>query len=170
MPPRQRTLRLLPNWARWALAILVGVAVIATIVIVASRSGPESLASEAGSEAEADRLADTTIAEDQAPHSARLPASARPVAALEQAVARDMRRRIAGGQLAGPLQSITCRASGAASAGRDPYSCTVKSADIAYPIVAVLDRSAHELTWCKVDPPPSANAGTEIPVSASCEA
>ena len=116
-------------WARWVLAILVAVAVIASIVIAVNRAGPEGATSEAGAEAEANRLADIAITEDEAPHSASLPPGSEPTAALERAIARDVRQRIAGGQLTGPLQGVTRSAAGTGSSGRDPYSCTVHSAE-----------------------------------------
>ncbi len=157
-------------WARWMLAIVVAVAVIAGIVIAINRAGPEGPTSEAGAEAEVNRLSDIAITEDQAPHSASLPRGSAQAAALERAITRDIRQRIADAQLTGPLQGVTCRAAGAASAGRAPYSCTVHSAGIAYPFLAVVDGRRRLLTWCKVDQPPVAGAGPEIPVSASCRA
>jgi hypothetical protein len=157
-------------WARWALAIIVAVAVIAAIVILVNRAGPDGATSEAGAEAEDNRLADIAITEDEAPHFAKLTAGSEPTAALEQAVARDVRQRIAGGQLTGPLRGVTCNATGTESAGRGPYRCTAHSTDITYPFLAVVDERARRLAWCKIDQPPVANAGPEIPVSASCRA
>jgi hypothetical protein len=157
-----------PLWARWALGIAVAVAVIATVVIAIHRAGPEVNTSEASAEAEVNRISDIAISEDQAPHSTGLSVGSAPVPALTQAITLDIRQRIAAGKLTGPLQHIACRAAGRASAGRAPYSCTVRSAGITYPFVAVLDK--RRLTWCKVDPPPVANVGPEVPVSSSCKA
>ncbi|MGP0101050.1 MAG: hypothetical protein ACLPUT_05430 [Solirubrobacteraceae bacterium] len=157
-------------WARWALASAVAVALIASIVIAIHRAGPEGPTSEAGAEAEVNRLSDIAIAEDQAPHSASLSARSAPAAALERAIASDVRQRIAKAQLTGPLQGVSCGAAGAGSAGRAPYRCTVHSAGIAYSFQAVVDKRRQRLTWCKVDPPPVAGVGVEIPISASCRA
>jgi hypothetical protein len=157
-------------WARWALAIVVAVALLAGIVIAINRAGPEGATSEAGAEAEDNRLADIAITEDEAPHFASLPAGSGPTVALERAIGRDVRRRIAGGQLTGPLQGVTCNAAGTASAGRDPYHCTVHSADITYPFLAVVDEHLQRLAWCKIDRAPVANTGPEILISASCRA
>jgi hypothetical protein len=159
-----------PLWARWAVGIALAVAVIATVVIAVHRAGPEVNTSEAGAEAEVNRISDVAISEDQAPHSAILPTGVVPARALERAIGGDVRQRIAGGQLTGPLQHLACRAAAGARAGRDPYSCTIRSAGLTYPFVAVLDTHRHRLTWCKVDPPPVANAGPEVPLSASCKA
>jgi hypothetical protein len=157
-------------WVRWALAIVVAVSVMAAIVIAISSAGPESTTSEAGAEAEINRLSDIAITEDQAPHSASLARGSAPASALEQAIARDVSRRVASGQLTGPLKGVTCAPAGAGSAGRDPYRCTVHSAGIAYPFVAVVDAPKLQLIWCKIDPPPVSGVGPEIPLSASCRA
>ncbi len=157
-------------WTRWLLATVVAGALIAGIVIAINRAGPEGATSEAGAEAETNRIADVAITEDEAPRSESLPSGSPPLYALERAIASDVRRRIAGGQLTGPIDGVTCRAAGAGSAGRDPYRCIARSADITYPFLAVVDARRGELTWCKVDPPPVAEGGPEILISASCRA
>ena len=160
----------LPLWARWALAAAVGIAVLATIVIATNRAGPEGVATEEGTEDEINRIADIAIAEDQAPHFANLSAGAMPASALERAIASDVRQRISDHNMVGPLQGVSCSATGPASAGRVPYRCTLRSAGVAYSFLAVVDEGRHRLTWCKVDPPAVAEAGTEIQVSARCRA
>ena len=160
----------MPLWTRWLLAVAVGVAVIPAIVIGVDRAGSEGVASEAGSEAEVNRIADLAIAEDQAPRSARLSAGSAPAPALERAIATDVHRRIAHQQIVGPLQSVTCKAAGTGGGGRIPYRCTIRSAGIAYPFVAVVDEGRHRLAWCKVDQLPSSEAGLEIPPSPQCRA
>ncbi len=155
-------------WARWALAIVVGVALTAGIVIAVNRAGPEHATSEAEVEAEENRLADIAITQDEAPHFASMPPGSEPAAALERAIARDVRQRIAGGQLTGPLQGVTCSVAGTGSAGRDPYRCTVHSAGTAYPFLAVVDERRQRLSWCKIDQPAVADTGPEVPISASC--
>lgn len=157
-------------WARWALAIVVAVAVLASIVIASHRAGPEGASSEAAAEAEVNRLSDNAIAEDQAPHSAGLPPGSAPGSALERAIASDVRQRIADQQLTGPLRGVACTPAGAPLAGREPYRCTVHSAGIIYPFQAVVDERRQRLTWCKIDPPPIAEASPEVPISASCRA
>jgi hypothetical protein len=157
-----------PIWARWAIGIVIAVAVLVGIVIVVNRAGPESPTTEAGAETEINRVADIAITEDETPHLASLPAGSAPALALERAVASDVQRRIAAHQLTGPLQSVSCKAGGAASGGREPYRCTVHSANIVYPFLAVVDKRRQRLVWCKVDPPPVSEGGPEIPISASC--
>jgi hypothetical protein len=155
-------------WVCWALAIVVAAAVIAGIVIATNRAGPEGGTSEAGAEAEINRIADVTITEDEAPHFAKLAANSAPTAALERAIEGNVRQRIAQHQLTGPLQSVSCKTDGRASSGRQPYRCTAKSAGITYPFRAVADERSQRLAWCKIDPNPAAAAGPEIPISASC--
>jgi hypothetical protein len=158
-----------PMWARWLLASIVAVALIAAIVIAVHRAGPEAPASEAGAEAEANRVADVAITEDETPHSATLTAGSIPALALERAIASDVRRRIASGQLTGPLRSVRCTAGGTARAGRAPYRCTVRSSGINYPFLAVVDEGRRRMTWCKIDQSPVANVGPEVPISPSCQ-
>jgi hypothetical protein len=170
MSPQRRTVQPPPIWARWALAIVVAAAVTAGVVIAIHRAGPETSTTEAGAEAEINRDADIAIAEDQAPHSADLSAGTAPVAALEQGIGDDVRGRIESHQLTGPLQGVSCEAAGAGKAGRLPYRCTVRSAGISYPFVAVVDERNKLITWCKVDPPAQGSTGPEIPLSPNCRA
>jgi len=106
------------------------------------------------------------ITEDEAPHFASLPPGAEPSSALQRAIARDVAQRIADGKLTGPLQDVTCSAAGPGSTGRDAYRCTVHSAGIAYPFLAVVDERRQRLAWCKVDQSPEAHVSPEIPISA----
>jgi hypothetical protein len=169
MSSRGRVVQPPPMWARWALASILAVALIAAIVIAVNRAGPEAPTSEAGAEAEVNRVADIAITEDEAPHSANLVAGSVPALALERAIAGDVRGRIASHQLTGPLGAVKCRASGTARAARVPYRCTVRSAGITYPFLAVVNERRRQMTWCKIDQSPVANVGPEIPISASCQ-
>jgi hypothetical protein len=159
-----------PLWLRWVLAIVIAAAVIAGIVIATDHAGPEGSGSEAGAEAEINRIADVTITEDEAPHFATLAVSAAPTAALQRAIASDVRRRIADHQLTGPLQGVSCTPGHSAAAARQAYHCTAHSDGIAYPFDAVVVARKRQLAWCKIDPQPTGEAGPEIPISASCRA
>jgi hypothetical protein len=168
--------RALPLRARWALTIAAYALVIAAIAIVVRGGGgsgggaSDSSQAEARATAEANREGRIAIAEDEAPHSSPLRHGEPLQAALERAVTVDVRRRIAHGQLTGPLQSVSCELAAPAHAGRRQLSCTVRSAGIGYPFVGVADERTLELTWCKVDPPPVADAPLEVPVSPRCRA
>jgi hypothetical protein len=170
MNVRRDTVRAPPLWARWVLAIVVGAALIGGIVIATNRASPEGATSEAGAEAEINRVADVAISEDEAPHFAGLSVGFAPASALQRAIESNVRQRIADGQLTGPLQGVACRSSGADRAGRTPYRCTVHSAGIAYLFLAVIDNRRRRLAWCKIDPRPVAGVGPDIPISASCRA
>lgn len=165
--------RALPLRTRWLLTIVVYGAVIATVVIVVHDSGGggssgQSAAAEAAAVAEANHEGRVAIAEDEAPHSARLAPGAPPQVALQRAIDVDVRGRIAHGELTGPLQSVACELAAGDRGDRLPLSCTVRSAGLSYPFVGVADDRTHELTWCKVDPPPQAGAPLEVPVSPRC--
>jgi hypothetical protein len=171
-----RTARHPPLWARWLLTILAFAVLIVAIGVLVRSAGSGgggisgSARSEAAAEAEANREGQIVVAQDQAPHGAPLRAGAAAQIALTRAIATDVNDRIEHGALTGPLQSVHCQVSGAPHAERRPFRCTVRSAGIAYPFLGVLDERTHELTWCKVDPPPVANAPLEVPVSPRCRA
>jgi hypothetical protein len=159
-----------PLWARWLLTILA----FAVLVLVGrgfvhnseGASGPTS--AERTAEAEANREGDIVVEEDQAPHTAPLRPGVPTLIALEHAIAADAHNRIQSGELTGPFQGVRCAVSGSPHAGRQAFHCTARSASIAYTFLAALDEPAHQLTWCKIDPP--ANGATAIPVSARCRA
>lgn len=165
-----------PLWARWLLTILAFVVLIVAVGVLVRSAGSGgggisgSARSEAAAEAEANREGQIVVAQDQAPHVAPLRSGVAAQVALTRAIATDVNNRIEHGALTGPLQSVHCRASGSPHAGRRPFRCTVRSAGIAYPFLGVLDERARELTWCKVDPSPVANAPLEVPVSPRCRA
>jgi hypothetical protein len=167
-------IRALPLRTRWLITIVFYAAVLLAIVIVVRDSGGGSEGSsgspqsEATAAAEANHEGRVAIAQDEAPHSAKLAPGVAPPVALERAIGVDVRGRIAHGELTGPLQSVGCKPAGAGSTGRHQLNCTVRSAGISYPFVGVADERTRELTWCKVDPPPVANAPLEVPVSPRC--
>jgi hypothetical protein len=160
-----------PLWARWLLTILAFVMLSVAIVIVlhaVNNSGASQ--SERSAVVEANREAQIFVEEDQAPHSAPLRATAQPTTALGLAIGADMRTRVRQGQLSGPVEGVRCSSSGPARSGRAPFRCSAHAGGIAYPFVAVADRRARRLTWCKIDPPPIAGGPQEVAVSASCRA
>jgi hypothetical protein len=160
-----------PLWARWVITIVVFAIAITAIAIIARSGGSgDSQQSEFDATLEANREGRIAIAQDEAPHVAALASGVSAQAALERSIASDVHERIHHGALTGPLQSVRCRESGPQDGGRHPFRCTVRSAGITYPFVGVLAERTMELTWCKVDPPPVANASLEVPVSARCRA
>ncbi len=170
--------RSLPLRIRW-LITLVGYALVIVAIALVVRSvnsgggSGGSSASEAAAVAEANRVGRIAITQDEAPHSSSLAPGVPAQVALERAVGADVRQRIAHGQLTGPLQSVSCEVSEPAHpahAGGRQLTCTVRSAGLSYPFVGVADARTRELTWCKVDPPPVANAPLEVPVSPRCRA
>ncbi len=166
--------RSLPLRTRWLITVVgYALVILAIALVVRSLGGGGSAGSsksEATAVAEANREGRIAIAEDEAPHSSRLASGVSPQVALEHAVGVDVRERIAHGQLTGPLQDVSCAISGRAQAGMRQLSCSVRSAGLGYPFVGVADTRTRELTWCKVDPPPVANAPLEVPVSPRCRA
>lgn len=172
-----RTVRHPPLWARWLLTIFAfAVLILAIGVVVRSKSGgggggvSGSAKSEVQAEEEAEHEGQIVLAQDQAPHVAPLRSGVSTTVALERAITADVNSRIEDSQLTGPLQSVSCRASGPPQVGRRPFSCTVRSAGITYPFLGVADERIHQLTWCKVDPPPEPGTPQEVPISSRCRA
>jgi hypothetical protein len=164
------SVRRTPLWARWLLTILafVVLVVVGRAIVHNSEGASGPTKSELAAEVEANREGDIVVEQDQAPHTASLRAGVPTRVALEHAIAADVHKRIQSGELTGPLQSVRCGPSGSSHAGHRAIHCTVRSASVTYPFLAVLDEPAHQLTWCKVDPP--ANGATAIPVNARCRA
>ncbi len=158
-------------WVRWVLASVIAAGAIAGIVIAVDRAGPEPASSETQVEAEDNRIADLAITEDEAPHSAALPTGSLPSTALERAIGSDVRHRIAGGQLTGPLQRVECRSPvRSSSPARKPYRCTARSDAVDYPFLAVVESASRRLVWCKIDPSSVAGVAQHVPISARCKA
>ncbi len=160
-----RTVRGTPLWARWLLTLLAFALLIVAIRTVVRTSGASS---EASPEAEINRVSEIVIAQDQAPHTAPLLPGETARSGLQSAIAADARNRIRRAELTGPLQSVRCAPSGPPQAGRRPFSCTVRSAGIAFSFLGVVDERAETLTWCKRDPPPTIASPPTAPISSSC--
>jgi hypothetical protein len=154
-------------WVRWMLAAIVAAVLVAALVSAVGNAHREEPTSELAAEAEANRIADIAITEDQAPHFAPLSAGS-PTSALELAIAADVRGRISHGKLLGPLRGVTCSAEGRKHGAREPFQCAVHNASGGIQFVAVLDRDHARLAWCKLDPPSPSGDGPEIPISRSC--
>jgi hypothetical protein len=164
-----RAIGALPLWGRWVITIAGYAIVIGVIVFLVSggSSSGVSTQSEVKAEAQANREADLVIEEEQAPRVAPLSSHTAVPAALMAAITKDVNARIAASQLTGPLQHVRCAPSGASHAGRAPFRCTVTTANIVYPFDAIAELRARQLTWCKVEPPPTTGSG-EVPVSPRC--
>jgi hypothetical protein len=163
-----RTVRRPPLWARWLLTVLAFALLVLAIRILATRSVSSTAESSPKAEAEANRVGELVVANDEAPHGSRLHMGAPVGAALQSAIAGDVRGRIRHGELAGPLQSVHCAPAGQPRAGRRQFSCTVRSAGISYPFLAVADEHARTLTWCKRDPGPTSSGPPSAQVSSRC--
>ncbi len=166
-----RARRQLPLWARWLVAVFVYLVAIAIVVIVVHKLASEGSGSARKAEVsavnEANRVGKIAIAQDEAPHTARVPVGAQLAPALQHAIAADVERRMSHGELTGPLQSVSCVRSGSSVAGSLPFRCTAKSAEIDYEFRAVADVGG-QLTWCKLDVAPAGDAALEVPLSPRC--
>jgi hypothetical protein len=156
----------LPLWARWALALGIAAVLAVALVVYVDHHNTDSLAPESPTAAvRANREAEIVVAQDQAPHLARLSPMTTGQAGFADVIRADMNRRIASGQIGGPLRRVSCRGDGS-SARQSGFSCTAAAGGFNYAFVGVLDDRARRVTYCKRDPPPVPSEN--IPVSRRC--
>jgi hypothetical protein len=156
-------------WQRFALAGVVTVALLAALVVYVNNNNTDSPKStNPASDVEANREAEILVAQDQAPHTASLPGTATAAQTAARVVQASMKRRIARGELAGPLQRTSCRVAGRQTGSRRAFNCTAVAASVSYPFVGVIDRRERRITYCKRDPPPAPS--DDVAVSPSCRA
>lgn len=158
-------LRRPPMWVRWALSLGVAAVLAVTLILFVSHHNDNLLAHESPkAAARANRLAETVVSQDQAPHRVTLAPGASP-AAVAHAIRHDMTVRIANGQAGAPLQRVHCATVGT-RASDTGYRCRATAAGVGYPYQAVLDHRTRALTFCKHDAPPVPSMN--IPVSPRC--
>lgn len=157
-----------PLWARWVLALGVGViALVALIVFVDHNNNNAEATQSPAAVAQANRQAVIVIGQDQRPHVVALKSGVRPRTALVAAVRADMISMIDSGTIGGPLQRTGCTGLGA-RAGRLRFRCTAVASDVNYPFLGVVDVPTRQVTYCKRDLPPVPSMS--IPVSRRCTA
>lgn len=155
-----------PLWARWALSLLIAAAAVVALIAFVHHHNDNGLAHiSTAAEQRANREATVVVGQDQKPHSVRLPAGQSPSAALADAVRADMRRRIASGNVDGPLGKVGCVPSGHRG-GAQAFTCRAVAAHVSYPFLAVATPHAGRAVYCKRDAPPTPSQN--IPVSRRC--
>jgi len=170
-PPRRSPYRRLPLWAQWAIPFgIAGGLILALVLWVQYESNTAPLIAPVVNPkavAEQNREARILVGQDQAPHVAQMSSGDRPAAAIRAAVVTYMAGKISHGVITGPLTSAHCGPVGAASTStRLVFRCGVKAASVNYPFEGVVDPSAHQITYCKRDPPPVPSM--KIPLSTRC--
>lgn len=171
-PPRRRKswYRGLPVWLQWLLPLGSAAILIVALVIwvhyetndVPSEAGVNS----ASAIAQQNHIADVLIGQQQQPHVVALKSGVAPIAALRQAVIGYMKAQIKHTDIDGPLQKSSCRRVAGSPASRQLYKCTSMAANVVYPFDGVISPASHQITYCKVDPPPVRSM--RIPVSSRC--
>ena len=156
----------LPLWAKWALSLGVGLALAVALVVFVEHNNNNSEAAQNPAAVErANREASIVVAQDQAPHVARIRAGSSSRAAITRAIHDDVTRLVNRGILQGPLRRVTCRQT-ASHAGRVAFSCHAFAAEFNYPFLGVVDAAAKRVTYCKRDEPPVPSMN--VPVSPRC--
>jgi hypothetical protein len=158
-----------PLWLQWVLSIVVAAAVIVALVrFVQSNTANQLTTENASGVAQSNREAEILVAEDQAPHTERLPGHTAAAAAINRAVRADISTMINDGSLDGPLQHSACAPTRPPAKAGQIFSCTVAAAGISYPFVGVVDARARTIVFCKRDPPPVPSQN--VPLSPHCTA
>ena len=169
----------------WRRLLLVGLPTLAAVVagawlIVddASESKREREAIEQRNESRRAAAERERLLVEQAVHRERVAPAPKPVlvAALEEAVFDDARRRVRRGELANRVRRVDCephpRTAPRRAAERDPsarsgrYHCLAVNRDIVgtgegaigYPFLAKIRYRSGSLVWCKVNPVPGEQA------------
>jgi hypothetical protein len=160
-------MRLFPAlWMRWAISIVVGVAVIAALVVFVEHNNSNSQAKGSTKSLERENQeAQVIVGADQVPHTVTLKNGQSVPAGFVAAVRADIRHRLKTGNIQGHVQKIGCHRSGARR-GRVAYSCVAQVQNVKYPFVGVFTVKSKRITYCKRDLPPIPSEN--IPVSARC--
>jgi hypothetical protein len=148
---------------------VIAVAALAALVLYVSHHNTDSPpSSNPAASVAANREAEILVSQDQTPHSGHIPAGLTPPVAMTAAVRADLERRITTGNIDGPLQRLRCHGLTTTSSTRLAFSCTALAASVGYQFLGVVNRSTHEITYCKRDPPPAPS--DNVPVSPRCRA
>jgi hypothetical protein len=160
-------MRLFPAlWMRWAISIIVGVAVIAALVVFVDHNNNNSEAKGSAKSLEREnQQAEIIVGADQVPHTVALKRGQSVQADFVAAVRADIRHRLKTGNIQGRVQKIECHRAGA-RAGRVAYSCVAQVQNVKYPFVGVFTAKSKRITYCKRDAPPIPSEN--IPVSPRC--
>src|ERR1700722_13596064 len=107
-------MRLFPAlWMRWAISIVVGVAVIAALVVFVEHNNNNSEAKGSAKSLERENQeAEIIVGADQVPHTVALKRGQSVDARLVAAVRADIRHRLKTGNIQGRVQKIGCHRSG----------------------------------------------------------
>jgi hypothetical protein len=133
-------------------------------------------------------IADQRALRSRAPAVARLYAAGRRAAAgtalladVRAHVDRDVRARVASGELDGPIRDVRCNDRGDEPGARARLDCLAVTATLVrpggrtvylgHPFVVAASLRDGRYTWCKANPRPgegSAGQGTSVPLPAAC--
>lgn len=153
-------------WAKFAVSLGVGAILLVALIIFVNHNNTDSNQTLTPAEqAKVNREAELVVAADQAPHAVTLTAGESPRAGFVRTVRATMNGFINKGIIDGPLQRTQCRRHGG-GAGRLAFICVATANDQNYDFLGVVDTRAHQLTFCRREPPPVPT--DRIPVSPAC--
>ena len=164
--------RELPLWLQWVLPFAVAAAVVIALILVVNYETNDVPAvanyNSAGAVAEQHREDTIIVAQEQAPHRAKLMRGKSPDAGLRASIAAWMSRQISIGSIDGPIKRTVCSSAAGSSSRRLVFHCelTASTQNVTYPFDGVVQTATGAITWCRrIAPPiPSMN----VPVSRRC--
>jgi hypothetical protein len=148
--------------------VVAAAVIVALVRFVQSNPANQLTTENASGVAQSNREAEILVAQDQAPHTVRLPGQTAAAAAINRAVRADITTMIDDGSLDGPLQHSACAPTRPRAKAGQIFSCTVSAAGVSYPFVGVVDARARTIVFCKRDPPPVPSQN--VPLSPHCTA
>ena len=160
----------IPTWLRWVLSLTAAGCVVGALIVVVSRNPLGSQGSSAASRrgaAEANREGRIVTAQDEAPHQRHATAGVSLPLALSDAIAGDMRHRVATGDIAGPVQHVACHQTSSSHRPHLVFARTARVGGFPYPVAGVIDTATRRLTWCKNDSA-TVDPAIQLPLSRSC--
>jgi hypothetical protein len=158
-----------PLWLQWVLSLTVAAAAIFGLVrFVQSNTANQVTTESPAGEVAQNEEAEALVAEDQAPHTVRLPNHVAPTTALDRAIRADMTTLINQGSIDGPLQRSSCAPTGRPGKAGQRFGCTVSAGGVSYPFVGLVDARTRRIVYCKRDQPPVPSQN--VPLSPRCTA
>jgi hypothetical protein len=164
--------RSLPLWLQWVLPFAVAGGLVLALVLFVNyetNSVPAiALVTNPNAVKEENREDTILVHDQQAPHEAKLKASASPTVALRTAVVGYMTHQISLGSMDGPIKRSSCRSATGGTSSRLVFHCDVTASAqmVTYPFDAVVQPSSGVITYCQRVAPPIPRMN--VPVSKRC--
>jgi hypothetical protein len=142
-------------WFQWGFPFAIAIIVVAIIVVWVQghqgQNGSEATVSQKAQLIE-EKQAETTIKQQQQPHTAMLAAGVGASKGLERTITAWVNHQTKTGAMNGPVKDAICTTVSGASSDRVALKCTIKAAQVSYDFRGVVEPRSHKVTYCqKID-------------------